>query len=57
MYGWKCPNCGAVYSPNTQECWRCNPKPEVTCAVHGAQTGRICTDKPRTSGPDKPNGQ
>ena len=25
-YGWKCPNCGSIYSPNTSECYRCNHK-------------------------------
>lgn len=23
-YGWTCPKCGNVYSPNTAECYRCN---------------------------------
>lgn len=22
--GWVCPKCGSVYSPSTNECWRCN---------------------------------
>ena len=22
-YGWICPKCGSVYSPNTVECYRC----------------------------------
>jgi len=28
--GWICPKCGSVYSPYTQECWKCSNK-TITC--------------------------
>ena len=29
-YGWICPRCEKVYSPDVKECWRCNNKDEET---------------------------
>ena len=29
-YGWICPKCEKVYSPNIKECWRCNKEITIT---------------------------
>lgn len=33
--GWKCPECGSVWSPTTPGCFTCN-KPKSTAATTGA---------------------
>lgn len=27
-YGWKCPDCGRIYSPYTYQCYSCNSSVE-----------------------------
>lgn len=31
QYGWVCPKCGAVYSPNVSSCCHCTTPVEITC--------------------------
>lgn len=33
QYGWVCPKCGAVMSPNSTECSYCKPTVRVTCGT------------------------
>lgn len=32
-YGWVCPKCGSVYSPNTIECYKCNPTNKTITSI------------------------
>lgn len=34
--GWKCPECGCVYSPYMYECYRCNSKRQLEIDIKNA---------------------